>query len=260
MLSKMLKCLISLALTNLYVQAQSEDVKHVIWTDVEESTLLDESLHKVAFRDVVLEKLLTRLINSLLENSRRGPEFSSMPSALLIPDPLCIPNINLQKAKSGVFDINFQGWNLKITGLHTTKIKNLHVVRHLGLQDIRAVVQLVTDLNIEGIYNLTGTGLSLLPLYGSGALNVKISDFLLTGESYIVLKDDTLYIREFQLLMTDNDLQVNLENLMGNGLVGAVANSLLSSVGEDILFNNRNLLEAIARNNWMMHVDNFLSF
>ena len=27
-----------------------------------------------------------------------------------------------------------------------------------------------------------------------------------------------LYSREFQLLMTDNDLQVNLENLMGNGL------------------------------------------
>ena len=39
---------------------------------------------------------------------------------------------------------------------------------------IQAVVQLVTDLNIEGIYNLTGTGLSLLPLYGSGALNVKV--------------------------------------------------------------------------------------
>ena len=43
---------------------------------------------------------------------------------------------------------------------------------------IQAVVQLVTDLNIEGIYNLTGTGLSLLPLYGSGALNVKVKNLL----------------------------------------------------------------------------------
>jgi hypothetical protein len=41
------------------------------------------------------------------------------------------------------------------------------------------------------------------------------------------------------LKMTDKNLEVHLENLMGAGFVGAVANYVLEAVGEDLMYSNR---------------------
>ena len=65
-----------------------------------------------------------------------------------------------------MYDIKFRAWNLALRGLHDLKLKTLHVIRHIGLRDIRVVVQLVTDLEATGRYSLNGTGLSLVPLSG----------------------------------------------------------------------------------------------
>ncbi len=45
--------------------------------------------------------------------------------------------------------------------------------------------------------------------------------------------------REVDLKMTDKNLEVQLENLMGAGFVGAVANYVLEAVGEDLMYSNR---------------------
>jgi hypothetical protein len=39
--------------------------------------------------------------------------------------------------------------------------------------------------------------------------------------------------------VTDKKLSVQLENLMGNGLLGNVANTIMDAVGEDLLYSNR---------------------
>ena len=65
-----------------------------------------------------------------------------------------------------MYDIKFRAWDLALHGLHNLKLKTLHVIRHIGLRDVRVVVQLVTDLEATGHYSLNGTGLSLVPLSG----------------------------------------------------------------------------------------------
>jgi len=227
---------------------EPETVFKVIWTDKDQVDLLTEDEHKVAFRDVVLEKLLERIIYTWIMNSKLPPGFSRMPNTILVPDPVYIPNIAFNRAQSGLFDVNFKAWDLRLSGLHASTVKNLHVLRHLGLKDIRVVGQVVTPLYVEGEYDLVGTGLSLVPLSGSGNITIKVSDFMLTVETYLVYRENQMFIREFDVQMTHNGMDVNLENLMGDGLVGNVANSILDTVGEDVLYNNRNmLLETVAK-------------
>ena len=73
---------------------------------------------------------------------------------------------------AGLMDVDFRAWDLSITGLHNTWLKNLHVLRHLGLKDIRVVIQLITDLSFNGNYTLSGTGLSMIPVTGRKIKNV----------------------------------------------------------------------------------------
>jgi len=220
----------------------ADSIDEVIWTREEEFTLLTDEEHKVAFRDVVLESICERILNVILSSSRVGSQFSSIPDQLLIPDPVVIPDVSFSRSQPALYNIQFKATDLKIHGMHASKVKHLHVLRHLGLKDIRFVVQFVTPLVIDGKYSLTGTGLSLLPLHGNGSLALKIDDFMLTVESYLVLKDRKLYIRNLDVQMTEKMLNVNLENLMGDGLVGDVVNDILSVVGEDLLYSNRQLL------------------
>ena len=75
-------------------------------------------------------------------------------------------------------------------GLHGLNLVNLHVVRHIGLHDIRVVAQVVTDLTFSGQYSLSGKGLSMIDLTGGGALNISVSRLMLTGETFLVLNED----------------------------------------------------------------------
>jgi len=234
------------------------EIDEIVWTDEEESFHLTEDVHKVAFTDEVLETVLKREVDVIVANSRLGGDLSRIPSCLLLPDPLIMPEISFKKAQTGLFDIDFKAWDLKLTGLLYLKVKNLHALRHLGLRDIRVVAQLVAPVNIVGQYSLTGTGLNILPLYGNGTLSITIDDFMVTGETYLVLKDNKLYIKNIEIKMTEKEMDVNLENLMGDGLVGDVANSILDSVGEDILFNNEHLLEEWVQTRVEREITNFL--
>jgi len=237
-----------------------DGIDEVVWTNAEEVTLLTEEEHKVAFRDVVLEAVAERMLNVILASSKVGSKRSRLPYQILIPDPVRIPDVAFSKAQPALFNIQFTATDLKIHGLHDSKIKHLHVLRHLGLNDIRIVVQFITPLRLDGQYTLTGTGLSLLPLQGNGSLALKIDDFMLTLETFLVIKDRKLYIRNLDVQMTEKLMDVNLENLMGDGLVGNVINDILTLVGEDLLYNNRQLLIDSVGVLVEQHVNNFLNF
>jgi len=222
------------------VRPASDDINELVWTSDEESSLLSEEQHKIAFRDVILEGAIRRILNVILFNSRAI--YSSLPREVKIPDPLLIPDMTFSKSQPGIFNIDFNASQLKLRGLQSSIIKNLHVIRHLGLKDIRIVAQIVIPLELEGHYTLTGTGLSMLPLHGNGSIAVKIDDFMLTIESFAVLKEKSLFMRRLDLQMTEKSLNVNLENMMGQGLVGDVINDILGVVGEDMLYKNRESL------------------
>ena len=148
--------------------AEDGDIDDVVWTEVAESELLTEEEHKVAFRDVVLEGVIRRVFHVLKESSKLGYGRTRFPRNLIVRDPLPLTqDISFKKTEAGLVDIDFKAWGLSIMGLHNVMIKNIHVLRHIGLKDIRVVLQLVTDVTLAGNYSLQGTGLSLLPVTGS---------------------------------------------------------------------------------------------
>merc|ERR1712215_669038 len=231
--------------------ALEDEISQVIWTDVAEASLLTEDEHKVAFRDVVIESVVRRMFNVFMQSSKQWPAHSNFPNHLLLKDPQVVQeNISFKKKTQGLVDIDFKAWNLKISGLHDIKIKNLHVLRHIGLKDIRVVVQLVTDLKITGEYKLQGTGLSMLPLTGSGQLNVAVSQLLLTGESFLIVRENNS--------TKGTDMDVKLENLLGGGLVGNAANDVLKLVGEDLLYSHKDVLVKTVREVFKNEISKFI--
>ena len=67
-------------------------------------------------------------------------------------------NLDFHKTKPGVVDVDFKAWNIQLHGLHNiqvnfsidkivpraaSQVKNLHVLRHMGLQDLRLVIQVI---------------------------------------------------------------------------------------------------------------------
>ena len=60
------------------------------------------------------------------------------------------------------------------SGLHNIEIVNFHVVRHVGLHDIRVVAQVATDLKFDGEYELSGRGLGMIDLTGNSRVSLSV--------------------------------------------------------------------------------------
>ena len=115
----------------------------------------------------MLEDVIRHVFHVMKKSSKLGYGKTHFPQKLMIQDPFPLSsNMSFKKKKSGLVDIEFSAWNLSMAGLHNVLLKNLHIVRHIGLTDIHVVSQLVTDITLSGEYRLEGTGLALLPVSG----------------------------------------------------------------------------------------------
>ena len=138
--------------------------------------------------------------------------------------------------------------NISFSGLHGLELVNLHVVRHIGLHDVRVVAQVVTDLQISGEYELAGKGLSMIDLSGSGSLNISVSRLLLTGETFLVLQENKesgdmeVIIKNVDMKMNNEKVNVELQNILGGGLLGDMANNILTLIGEEFLYAHKDML------------------
>lgn len=244
------------------------DVQSIHWTSEAQANLLTAEQHKVAFRDVVVEKAVRRILNVWVAacRARQAGGSINFPEELLVKDPLPVmENLDFHKTKPGVVDVDFKAWNIQLHGLHNIQVKNLHVLRHMGLQDLRLVIQVEADLNMTGQYDVKGTGLSMVKVTGNGPLSVSVKSLLLTGETFVVIKEDEegsgklqLHIKELELMMTHGGLSVHLDNLMGGGLVGAVGDDILTMVGEDVLEKHKGMLKELVKKRFREKASVFL--
>merc|ERR1712179_47699 len=183
---------------------------------------------------------------------------------------------DFHKTKPGVVDVDFKAWDIQLHGLHNTKVKNLHVLRHMGLQDLRLVLQVEADLNMTGQYTVQGTGLSMVQVTGAGPLSVSVKSLLLTGETFLVIKDENdsgklqlhikircgtrpMHCNELELMMTHDGMSVHLDNLMGGGLVGAAGDDILTMVGEDVLEKHKGMLKDVVKTRFREKANVFLN-
>jgi len=239
------------------------EVDLIVWTSQPQSELLTEQQHKIAFKDVILEKVIRRSF-SVYMNSCQSYQ-PRIQKKLLLKDPWKVEDLlEFDKEQAGLVNIHFKAWDLELHGLHQIKLKNIHVLRHIGLKDLRLVAQVESDMKLTGFYNVTGTGLSMVPLTGSGQISVSISSLMLTGETFLVVRENPdngqmeLHVKELEVKMTHSGLNVQLENLMGGGLVGAAGNDVLTMVGEDVLFNHKDKLAAKVKENFRSELSKYL--
>ena len=93
---------------------------------------------------------------------------------------------------------------------------------------------------------------------------MKVSDLMLTGETFLIVRENQetmetdLYVKEMDLKMTNQDLTVKLENLLGGGIAGNVANDVLRLVGEEILYNSKDLLSDKVKTFFRRELSKFL--
>jgi len=248
--------------------AMEGDVESIVWTSEAQASLLTPQQHKVAFRDVVAEKAIRRVLNVWVASCRSAQvplSHNVFPEDLLVKDPLPVmETLDFHKTKTGVVDVDFKAWDIQMHGLHNIKVKNLHVLRHMGLQDLRLVIQVEADLNMTGQYTVKGTGLSMVKVSGAGPLSVAVKSLLLTGETFLVIKDENnsgklqLHIKELELMMTHGGMSVHLDNLMGGGLVGAAGDDILTMVGEDVLEKHKGMLKDLVKKRFREKASVFL--
>lgn len=245
------------------------EVDSVVWTGVSQASLLTPEQHKVAFRDVVAEKTIRRIFSTFLSTCRLYPRTQPgellFPAELIISDPLQVKQkLDFHKKKDGLCDVDFSAWDLQLHGLHGMKLKNLHVLRHIGLRDLRVVVQIVADMKLTGQYKVQGTGLSMVPVTGSGPLSVTVKELQMTGETFLVVKENPLngqldlHIKELELMMTHNGLNVKLDNLLGGGLAGIAGNDILTMIGEDVLNGHKDMLRSVVKETFRKELSKFL--
>merc|ERR1711874_509782 len=102
-------------------------------------------------------------------------------------------------------------------------------------------------------YQLQGSGLSVVNLSGSGKLKMDVSKLMLTAETFIIMRENKLtgakqmFIKNIDLKMKNENLRVQLENLLGGGFIGDMANKILTLIGEDFLYTHKDTLATAAK-------------
>ena len=87
---------------------------------------------------------------------------------------------------------------------------------------------------------------------------------MLTGESFLIVRENQktkktqLHVKEMEIKMTNQDLDVNLEHLLGGGFAGNMANDVLKVVGEDLLYSHKDMLVNIVKKVYKEELSKFL--
>ena len=108
-----------------------------------------------------------------------------------------------------------------------------------------------SDLTIRGHYDLSGTALGFIPATGNGKFSISLKGFKVSAVSSMKLQQSAKTMKKKTLEIRDLDVQINyeqvkfdFENLMGGGVIGNTANTVINSVGEAIVENQRSKIIA----------------
>ena len=140
---------------------------------------------------------------------------------------------------------------------------------------------MATDLKFSGQYSLSGTGLGMINLNGhikflsvtppliltsgGGDLNITVNQLVLTGETFLVLQEDKggedvkLIVKNVNIKMNNEALDVELENLLGGGLIGDMANKIVNLIGDSFLQSHKDILSRTVRDKFREKFDQLIN-
>ncbi|XP_059093321.1 uncharacterized protein LOC131888474 [Tigriopus californicus] len=210
-----------------------------------------------AFRDVLLENTTRRVFDNLMDQARQG-------KMEIFPDPIGLADIVNLHESSSLFDISLSATRINAYGLRNLQLTYLRVIRHFGLKDIKVFVRVQTNLVLRGRYNVTGSALFVIPVDGAGNFTITIGG--LTASSVLCLtvgKDSTrdgkeFTVKDLELSLSHESISFDFENLMGGGAWGSAANSVVNSMGEVIMDNQRKALTSVLKRDFRQLINTFL--
>ena len=100
---------------------------------------------------------------------------------------------------------------------------------------------------------------------GGGALNINVTRLILTGETFLVLKEDAggeavqIIVKNVNIMMNNEELEVELENLLGGGLIGNMANKIVNLIGDDFLQSHKDILSRTVREKFKEKFDHLIN-
>ena len=104
----------------------------IIWTNKPEKDLLAKEESLLAFRDVAMEVLARRMLETYFKNCKLGNR-SSIPDNLRLKEGQKIQQrVEFSKDVPGLLDIKFSAWDVEVRGLEDLVVKKFHFVRHIG--------------------------------------------------------------------------------------------------------------------------------
>ena len=68
-----------------------------------------------------------------------------------------------------------------------------------------------------------------------------------------------MFIKNIDLKMKNENLRVQLENLLGGGFIGDMANKILTLIGEDFLYTHKDTLAVTAKQAYKAIIDKILT-
>ena len=68
-----------------------------------------------------------------------------------------------------------------------------------------------------------------------------------------------MFIKNIDLKMKNENMNVNLENLLGGGFIGDMANKILTLIGEDFLYTHKDTLASTAKQAYKAIINKILN-
>lgn len=154
------------------------------------------------------------------------PEFGISPL-----EPIKLDNLSYDGDARGVrVKSNFT--NMTLYGVSTMEISTLQA----NLTQMMLKMQLTfKNWTVNGLYNMTGKVIGIIPLRGNGTFTMEVTDVILTGTAPLVTHvNGTVSVGDLEMDITAGDVDIHFRNLSGGStwgkFVGQIANFFSNTI------------------------------
>merc|ERR1711990_1045317 len=175
----------------------------------------------IALRDPAIDEYIAAILELLKTQMPTGIPDLGIPPL----DPFEVPHFDIdpiQVSDPVPININITIDDFVIKNLATFETQ----LAHLDLEGLGLELNLtLADLRGDATYSLDGTALGIFPIYGDGPMFLELFGVTLHAKAAVLINADGF------VEITENDIAVHLDNLVGGGNFGETINNILNLLG-----------------------------
>ncbi|CAG2161623.1 unnamed protein product [Oppiella nova] len=149
-----------------------------------------------------------------------------------LSDPMPVKDFNISE-DGGLTSFEGKLQNMTIHGLKQLKITNISV--NLGLIQLKVQMDLPV-ISLQGIYDIDGR-VTFFRIYGDGNFHMNITDIEINAYGSLEqTSDGRIQVGDIELDVETGNIEMEMENLMGGGVMGGISNSVVNQISS-LIFN-----------------------